>query len=90
MKFLDAPRIKRPHINNQLAQIILRADYNFFTLVFQRTMKHQESVVRLKKHIPLSYPNITVLNKIHLLPPFFSPSSLIIQQYGKLQELNAQ
>ena len=78
VKFLDTWTVKLTTLDDQLAQI---ADYNFFfALVFQRTIKHQEKIFTLRKHIPSSYPNITVLNKIHPLPPVFSLSSLIIEQ----------
>ena len=69
VKFLDTWTVKLTTLDDQLAQI---ADYNFFfALVFQITIKHQEKIFTLRKHIPSSYPNITVLNKIHPLPPVF-------------------
>lgn len=51
----------------------------FFALVFQRAMKYWEKVIytktkqkKKKSTFPSSSQSITVLNKIHLLPPFLS------------------
>ena len=77
VKFLDTWTVKLTTLDDQLAQI---ADYNFFFCIsFSKNHKTSRKFT-LRKHIPSSYPNITVLNKIHPLPPVFSLSSLIIEQ----------
>lgn len=60
----------------------LRADYNFFVLVFRQTIKllrTGKGIETEEQHsLKVTQIHITVLNKIHLLPPFYSLASLLL------------